>query len=170
MFFQKWRDGHFCRLPPDARAGSFLFRSPAHILQRLPFLCLKKSNVLCSNECFSKNKKIVFIWPKRFVCRHRCCHCHCCLFPFCFNFFAFFTAIIISIVTLTKNELFVCCFAFDIFKNGEETGEKNKKMAVARFVVIFVVSLLLLLPFCCLSLLTKHLSLFNLCLKWFEHD
>ena len=39
-----------------------LFRSPAHILQRLPFLCLKKLNVLCSNKCFSKNKKkIIFI-------------------------------------------------------------------------------------------------------------
>ena len=58
----------FCRLPPDARVGSFLFRSPAHILQRLPFLCLKKSNVLCSINAFQKQKKIKKQKKNHFYC------------------------------------------------------------------------------------------------------
>ena len=99
---------------------------------------------------FKKQKKIIFIWPKRFVCRRRRCHCHCCLFPFYFNFFTFFTAIIVSIVTLTKNELFVCCFAFDVFKNSEETGEKNKNGCRAfcrHLCCVIVVVVAFLLPF-----------------------
>jgi len=99
---------------------------------------------------FKKQKKIIFVWPKRFVCCRRRC-CHCCLFPFCFNFFAFFTAIIVSIVTLTKNELFVCCFAFDVFKNSEETGEKNEKNGCRAFCrhlrCVIVVVVAFLLPF-----------------------
>ena len=52
---------------------------------------------------------------------------------------------------LTKNESFVCCFAFDVFKNSEETGEKNKKNGrhafCRRLRCVIVVVVAFLLPF-----------------------
>ena len=66
--FQKWQDGHFCHLPLDACACSFLatgFLLCSWFLltfcNGFPFLHLKKLNVLCSNALKKKLKKMIIV-------------------------------------------------------------------------------------------------------------